>query len=279
MTTNVYKNFEVQHVPTMSYDKIESDEPYSITTVSLVRDMTKSFEEFTKELETEIMSWAPDTLLGVFPEFCWRKSDPEEVFKYLEKLKSKIKSNLVLVLGTLEFTLNGKFTNNAIVLHDSKFWYIPKTKVLDTDALLGVVPGENPGVIKFPRFNLGVLVCADLWDAQLCYKLAYLQGADIIAVSSWTATRPTNRLNARRDWHALARTRSTEHSIIIAVADHMYNFPKTDVANATSIFTHDNRSKEFPCDEYIIRDIVSINLKAAKEARDRWISRGLGQTD
>ena len=43
-------------------------------------------------------------------------------------------------------------------------WYVPKTKILDSEVRAGLSVGENPGVIVLPRFNLAVLVCADLWE-------------------------------------------------------------------------------------------------------------------
>lgn len=258
------------------YPKIASNEPYHLATVSLVRDMEKPFGEFTKQVEEEIASWPKTTLLGVFPEFCWRKSNPQEVFNYLSLLKTKIRPDLALVLGTLEFTLNGNYTNNAIVVYDGKLWYVPKTKVLKGDKELGIVRGNNPGVICLPRFNLGVLVCADLWDVQLCYKLVFLQKADILAVPAWTATRKSNHKYARLDWHSLARVRSTEYSVIVVVADHLKNFPNTDVANGTVGFTPADRSKDFPL-PLVEREIIHIDPSEILNAVEKWAEKGLAQ--
>lgn len=271
------KDFCVEYVEPTHYKTLYSDEPYSIVTSSLVRDMDKPFEIFIIELEKEIMSWPKDTLLGIFPEYCWRKTSPVEIFNYIKILQTKIPKILTLVLGTLEFTLNGKYTNNAIIIYEDKIWYVPKTKVLHQDKLNGLVSGYNNGVISLPRFRLAVLVCADLWDTPLCYKLALIENADILAVPAWTSTFKGNRIQAKQDWHSLARTRSTEYSVIVAVADHIHNFPNHDVANATYIFTPANRGEIFS-DENVNKSISIINPTALKLHVDRWKQKGLGQS-
>jgi predicted amidohydrolase len=248
---------------------------FSIITSSLVRDMTMPFIHFTEKLEEEISSFPSDTLLAVFPEYCWRLTPQVDVFNYIETLKSKISSDLCLVLGTLEFTLHDKYTSNAIVLHNNVLYYIPKTKVLAGEVNNGITPGINPGVIVLPHFRLGVLICADLWEPSLVYKLVLEQKADIIAVPAWTATAKGNRSLARLDWHSLSRTVSTQYSVVVAVADHVYNYAKTDVANATVIFSPVNRQKMFPIHDEVFQDNANINLVTIEQSRQRWKNKGL----
>lgn len=274
-----FRNYSIDTVLPEPCQKLESSEPYSIVSMSLVRDMEKSFVAFAKQVESEIDALPDDTLLFVMPEFGWRKTAPSIVFAFLEGMKAKLaakRPDIVIIWGTLEFTLNGKFTNNAIVTYKNKLWFIPKTKVLAADRAQGLVPGVNPGAIQFPRFKLGVLVCADLWDNFLCLKLAEVQKADILAVPAWTATMKGFSESAKLEWHALAKTRSTSSHVITIVADHMRHFPKSDVANATIGFTPDNRRRNFPIN-LIEKEIVQMKPISIEDAKKRWDEKGLGQ--
>ena len=248
---------------------------FSIVTSSLVRDMNAPFNCFTEKLEAEIKSFPIDTLLAVFPEYCWRLTPEAEVFYYIETLKSKISPDICVVLGTLEFILHDKYTSNAIILHNNTLYYVPKTKILSSEVNNGVSPGVNPGVIVLPHFRLAVLICGDLWEPSLLYKLIIEQKADIIAVPAWTAVTKGKRTSARLDWYSLSRTVSTQYSVVVAVADHLYNYPRTDVANATIIFSPDNRDKTFPTQDEVPKDIANINLAAIEQSRQRWKNKGL----
>ena len=249
---------------------------FSIITSSLVRDMNLPFHDFTSKLDDEINSISSQTLLLIFPEYCWRLTPISDVFSYINTLKSKIHPNLCLVLGTLEFNLpnSNVLTSNAIILHNNTLSYVPKTKVLRGEINNGVSPGINPGIITLPNFRLAVLICADLWEPSLLYKLVIEQEADIIAVPAWTSTFKGNRSSARLDWHSLSRTISTQYSVIVAVSDHLHNHPNTDVANATIIFSPSNRSKSFPTHD-VFRDIEHVNLETLYQSRKRWKEKGL----
>lgn len=251
------------------------DETFSVVCSSLVRNMNTSFEEFQEEIELEITKWPKDTLLGIFPEYCWRLTPSIDVFKYIDSLKKKIPTELTLVLGTLEYDNNGLYTSNAIVLSDSILYHVPKTKILKTEKMRGLHMGKNIGVINLPKFKLGVAVCADLWEPRVMKQLALDEKADIIAVPAWTGTKKGNRTYAKLDWHSLAKTQSNTYGVVIAVADHLSNFENEDVGNATVIFSPANRNKLFPFNDNIIRDIENINLDEVHQARERWKDKGL----
>jgi len=256
-------------------DVTDERKEYHVGSSSLVRDMDKPFLEYQKEIELEITKYPVDTLLIVFPEYCWRTTPPKEVFEYIEELKNKISSKLTLVLGTLEFVLNGKYTNNAIIISNKNMWFVPKTKVLEGELKQQMVAGTNPGVIQLQYFRLGVLVCADLWEAPLVYDLVINQKADILAVPSWTATRQGNRIWAKLDFITLAKSRSLEFSVPIIVSDHSINRPTTDVGNALIIADPSKRQNSLPLDENIERLIHKIASEDVIHARNRWKQKGL----
>lgn len=112
--------------------------------------------------------------------------------------------------------------------------------VLADEVRNGLSPGINLGVIELPHFRLGVLICADLWEPFLLYKLIIEQKADIIAVPAWTNTLLGHRDSARIAWYSLTRAESISYSVPIVVADHLNNndnHEKYDVGNATIIFS------------------------------------------
>ena len=266
----------VTHInPTLELPDISNTEPYHVVTSSLVRDMEKGFSVFQSEIEAEIALCPSDTALIVLPEYCWRDTPPVEVFKYIDELKEKLSPHLTMVLGTLEFKLNGKYTNNAIIISDKRTWFVPKTKVLDGEIHQNMVPGENPGVIRLPLFTLAVVVCADLWEASLIHKLVIQENADILVAPSWTATRKGNRQWAKLDFITLAKSRSLEFSIPVVVSDHYHNRPTTDVANALIIADPSNRQIPLPLEEYIDRIVHKIYPVKVVHARQRWANKGL----
>jgi predicted amidohydrolase len=177
-------------------------------------------------------------------------------------------------MGTVEVESDGTKYNASIVLHDGNIRYVPKTKVLDKERRCGISPGMNPGVFDCGKFRLGILVCADLWDPLLVQKLV-INKVDVIAVPAWTATATGNRQGTRLDWYSLARSTSTAYGVVVAVADHMYNYESSDVGNATIIFSPSNRNKAMLTAEFVPRDVENIDVDAVRAARERWISKGL----
>ena len=268
---------------------------YKVVVSSLVRNVHLPLSTFEDQVLTEVRSWHPDVRLAVFPEYMWRTTATENVIAFASgPLADALHPEQVVVLGTVDIEQDDCITNSALVLHNKLLRFVPKTKVLTQDRNNGVARGINPGVIEFPLFRLAVLVCADLWDVKLCYKLAIEQGANVFAVPAWTATRKGGRAGARREWHALARTRSMEYGIVVAVADHAWDHDKTDVANATSIFSFEDRSRD-PigaaidldiADSYhealsavtVHRDSAHIEPQKLVTARIKWDERGLAQS-
>lgn len=162
--SQVNKNYHIQASDPLitEEDYIPRTNPYSVVCTSLVRDTIRPFKEFTEQLDVEIKSWPANTHLAVLPEYYWRLTPPEEVFDYINtSLKKNITKNLVLVLGTLEFTLNDEYTSNAIILFNEKSWYRSKIKLLESEVNQGLKYGTTPSVIKFPHVTLGVPICAD----------------------------------------------------------------------------------------------------------------------
>lgn len=258
-------------------------EEITIVSCSLVRDMKLPLNNFIEQLEITINSLCKNISLIAFPEYCWRLTPIDEVLSYVNTLKDKIPSNLTIVLGTTEFVLNDKYTNNSIVIHNKNITFVPKTKILKSERDRGLVPGINPGVIEINSANiiykLGVLVCADLWEPSLLLSMAK-QNVDIIVVPAWTLTLKGKEQGSRAIWHALTKATAAQYGIVVAVADHAVPLsdsknPSNSIGNVTVIFTPDNREKPNPIADIIKEDVEVINLSKVRNERDRWREKGL----
>lgn len=272
------REFELQ-VSDPIIDKIQEkpNNDFAIVCTALVKDVSRPFADFKQQIINEIQKLPADCLLWMLPEYCFRDTAPAEVMDFIHnELMSFIPKPLTVILGTIEFTLNEKYTNNAIIIHDQQIWFRPKTKILKGEEKNGLVKGDNAGIIQLPFFNLGVLVCADLWDNSLVKKLVK-QKVDILAVPAWTAT--TDGETALNDWSSLARTESTGKSIIVAVCDHFQAPPNShhEVAGATQIRSPDGRAyRASPTPVY--QSVAFVNFNRIQQARTAWADKGLAQT-
>lgn len=272
---------------------------FTFCSSSLVRDMSLSFSHYVEQLEITINAYDKDVTLIVFPEYCWRLTPVDEVLSYVNVLKNKVRPNLTIVLGTIEFVLNDKYTNNSIVIHNKNITYVPKTKILKSERERGLVPGVNPGIINIGDdisndssvkeiYKLGVLVCADLWEPQLLLYLAK-QHVDVIAVPAWTSVFKGKENGARAIWYALAKATAAQYGIVVVVADHAIplsdsNNSKYSIGNVSVIFSPDNRDKLGPnliehtnenSKNNNILEVEIINLNNVRNERERWREKGL----
>ena len=100
---NIQYCINVDSLPPPS-EKIDSDTPFSVVSLSLVRDMDESFDTFKEEIKKQISESPSDTLLIVLPEYCWRLTHPSEVFEFIDELKCIIPKELTIVLGTFDYS-------------------------------------------------------------------------------------------------------------------------------------------------------------------------------
>jgi predicted amidohydrolase len=161
------------------------------------------------------------------------------------------------VLGSIEFTLNGHYTNNSIVVSNQKIAYVPKTQILRGEANQGLESGLNQGPIPLSDYHLAVLICADLWNLDLIQRVA--NQTQVIACPAWTATTVGQRAYAKFLWESLVWTRSHECGIPIIVSDHFFNTETRDVANATFINDPQKTAQFSFTDTYKITGEIQLN--------------------
>ncbi len=245
--------------------------------------MNETSESFVTRILVEIEKWKGLVQLAVFPEYCWGLTPADLVLEQVEIISKNIPNDLILVIGSSGFELNRKITNNAIIVKKNKeVQFVPKTHtLLGEQKRSNVVSGVNPGVIKISGLNIGVLICADLWDADLVKKLVKNQNADILAIPAFTTVPRGYSLYSRRQWLSLSLTRSREFTIPIIIADHGENGIDYDVGKATNIADPSKKDPkmsktmdflEFPVGDSVIH---TLNFKLIKQYRDYRISTGL----
>jgi len=197
----------------------------------------ESLRSFLGRVGEEIDNWPNETSIGVLPEYCWGRNDSKSIIKELADFKKQLPQKLCLIFGTTKIESNSVLTNSAIVISKSeKIVFIPKTHTLLGERKRNqVTNGINPGVIHINDLNLGVLVCADLWDGDLTKSLAHTQQADIIAVPAFTTVPKGLADYAKQQWYSLSISRSREFVVPLIIADHAEDGIDYDVGRVTNI--------------------------------------------
>jgi predicted amidohydrolase len=81
-----------------------------------------------------------------------------------------------------------------------------------------ITPGKELFDFSLDGVRVGVLICADLWDAQLARELA--GRVDLLAVPAHTGVPSVKNIEyARLLWHNLALTRAMENGVAVVVSD------------------------------------------------------------
>lgn len=119
-----------------------------------------------------------------------------------------------------------------------------KRKPFDREIKYGVAAGDAPGIFDIEGFQVGILICADLWYPELCREL--IDSVDILCVPAESVVRERKyRDYGRGLWHALALTRSQENSIMTVVADHSVS-DNTPFTSGGASITDPSRSIDTP---------------------------------
>ena len=79
-------------------------------------------------------------------------------------------------------------------------------------------PGTRPGIFEVDGMRVGVLICADLWHAELAREL--IDRVDVLCVPAATViVSEEHRPYARSTWYQLAMVRALETGLAIVVSD------------------------------------------------------------
>lgn len=79
-------------------------------------------------------------------------------------------------------------------------------------------PGTRPGIFEVDGMRVGVLICADLWHAELAREL--IDHVDVLCVPAATViVSEEHRPYARSTWYQLAMVRALETGTAIVVSD------------------------------------------------------------
>lgn len=122
--------------------------------------------------------------------------------------------------GSVERPVPGERPRNTCLVFDRNGRHVGR---YDKRVLFGPErerrePGEGPMVFELDGVRVGVLICGDLWRAELTLELA--GRVDLLCVPAKTAVlTDVHQEYARWLWHNLALTRAMECGIAVAVSD------------------------------------------------------------
>ena len=136
-----------------------------------------------------------ETDLVVFPELVLSGYPPEDLIinpnfinkieREVESLCEKSKSFSAAALITCPWQENGKTYNAALLIHNGAIvaktfkHHLPNYGVFDEKRVFEA--GPLPDVIEFKGYKLGVMICEDMWHADVAAHLKS-QGAEILIV-------------------------------------------------------------------------------------------------
>lgn len=212
----------------------------SLFSSNLTKLENESFHDFTERLIDEIQQIPNDNLISVFPEYCWGNSSIDEILLFMDNVKDEEANGKAILFGSAPFAIkSGDKTNNAILLHDnSSIHYFPKSHLTAEETRRHqLVGGTGSHQTKIGGIKIGILICADLWDAGLVKNLIIKNKIQILAVPAFTVVPIGFAQYARYQWFSLCLTRSREFVLPIVVADHSYSTPnnKFSVGGITNI--------------------------------------------
>lgn len=214
-----------------------------VVACSLIRKENQLISEFVDEIIEEINTWSTSTNFGVFPEYCWRGITRIEVETAAKRIIRKIKPEIhpiTLVLGSAafeRFDSDDYRTNNAIIINSEyEIDYVPKTAIMEGEKKRNqIMAGFNTGILYCYGIKVAIVICADLWNAELLRELLLKQDADLLLIPALTVVPKNMQMYAKTQWYSLAIVRSREFVTPIVIADHIRNSEKFDVGDASCI--------------------------------------------
>lgn len=79
-----------------------------------------------------------------------------------------------------------------------------------------MAPGPAPGMFELSGLKLGVVVCSELWNPELCRVLA-LRGAEILLAPAGGGFR-----RVAENWRLMARARAVENEMFVALTQQLF---------------------------------------------------------
>ena len=141
----------------------------SLFASNLTRLEHETFLQYSDKLITEIKQIPLDNLIAVFPEYNWGQSSIEEILDFIDSVKDEEANGKSILFGSAPFSLEGgKPTNNAILLDDQgNTSYFAKSHPMKEETRRHhLVKGNGPHEVRIKGINVGILICADLWDSE-----------------------------------------------------------------------------------------------------------------
>lgn len=170
---------------------------------------------------------ATETEIVVFPELVLSGYPPEDLIlnpNFINEIESKVKAISEISKGfdaaalvTCPWRIEGEVYNAALLIHDGKIkavtakHHLPNYGVFDEKRVFAA--GPLPDIVEFNGHKLGIMICEDMWHADVAAHLS-AQGAEIFIVPNGSPWRVGKE--ALRQEHAMARARENGVPLIYA---------------------------------------------------------------
>jgi len=189
------------------------------------------YEKNLEKLKKHIKELPKDAVI-LAPEVCLTDYDYENLDKACEFSEVALRelTNLVdnqIVALTLLRKIDGKFVNQAVVLHKGRVVHTQNKhklfKLGDEHKFLEAGSGEDIEIFKVDGIKFGLLICFELRFKELWLKL---EGADVILVpSQWGLPR-------KRHLEIVGNSLAVINQCYVAIA----NSSKADMASSSAIY-------------------------------------------
>ena len=138
---------------------------------------------------------------------------------------------------------------------NNKLYFSSKERVLSREKERGVLAGHNLGAITYKGIKLGVVICADLWNAKLIEDLVVARKIDLLLIPSFTVVPTDYSKYAKQQWLSLGISRSREFIIPLVIADHGTHGKEYDVGKVSCIIDPSLKSAKMKTQEDFINTI------------------------
>ncbi|HMW44804.1 MAG TPA: carbon-nitrogen hydrolase family protein [Solirubrobacterales bacterium] len=80
-----------------------------------------------------------------------------------------------------------------------------------------MAPGPEPGIFELDGLRLGIVVCSELWNPELCRVLA-LRGAEVLLAPAGGGFH-----SVAENWQLMARARAIENEMFVALTQQLFD--------------------------------------------------------
>jgi predicted amidohydrolase len=168
----------------------------------------------------------PEYAFGTFREWSTNKSDHSEMLDSVQAAVSDLAKThkVMIVAGSVPYrTEENQWRNRSFLFGPSGdlVGFYDKRHPFRAEKQLGLEPGTQTPVFRVGNYNLGILICSDLWYPDLLTQI--VDEVDFLAVPTMTTVLDRAHITyGQWVWQSLVAIRSKEFTIPIVSADQAF---------------------------------------------------------